>query len=138
MSPQCRMKRSTAPGCSPVFSVISAITEISEKTKSLSSEKMVGVPRAQERREQRCQGTAMTKSRQPVSMLPAEQQALRRQARALARQQVARAHRGVAEIGEHAIDAEAVELQILLDRVELIVGGKELRLVAERVRVQHE
>src|SRR5436190_21587434 len=36
MSPQCRMKRSTAAGRCSVFSVVSVITEISEKTEALS------------------------------------------------------------------------------------------------------
>src|SRR4030081_3079771 len=44
-----------------------------------------------------------------------------------------RADRGVAEIGEHTVDAEQVKLEILLCRVEPVVGSKKIRFVAEGV-----
>src|SRR5436309_2436752 len=41
------------------------------------------------------------------------------------------ARRGVGKVGEHAIDAEAEELQIFALRIPLVVGGEIFLLVAE-------
>src|SRR5262245_64442675 len=46
--------------------------------------------------------------------------------------------RGVGEVGEHAVDAEPVELQIFVHRVALVVRDQALLLVAEGPRVQQQ
>src|SRR3977135_2702591 len=51
----------------------------------------------------------------------------------LGAQQSPCADRSVAEIGEHAIDAEHIKLEIFLYRVKPVVGSEEIGLVAEGV-----
>jgi hypothetical protein len=45
-----------------------------------------------------------------------------------------RAHRGVAEIGEHPVDAQPVELQILLHGVQPVIRSEETRVRRETYR----
>jgi hypothetical protein len=40
-------------------------------------------------------------------------------------------HRGIREVGKDAVDAERVELEVLVDRIALVVGRQTLLLVAE-------
>src|SRR5262249_50118284 len=46
--------------------------------------------------------------------------------------------RSVGEVGEHAVDAEPVELQIFVHRVALVVRDQALLLVAEGPRVHEQ
>jgi hypothetical protein len=45
---------------------------------------------------------------------------------------------GVGEVGEHAVDAELIELQVLVHGVAAVVGRQALLLVAEGPRVHQE
>src|SRR6516162_5499189 len=62
----------------------------------------------------------------------------RRRVSKSAREHVARAHRRVAEIGEHAVDAQPVELQIFLHGVQPVIGCEEHGLVAKRIGMDGE
>src|SRR5262245_7142618 len=59
-------------------------------------------------------------------------------ASALQLEQEARRDGGVGEVGEHAVDSEAVELQILVDGVAGVVRKQAPLLVAERPGVDEE
>ena len=56
----------------------------------------------------------------------------------LASKNPARLDRRVAEIAEHTIDAELIELEIFVDRIALVVGGKSMLLVAKSPSVNQK